>query len=51
MGTPPIFKIVAPEESPAPGKGGKCPKPEEDYKQSKKKGQKGIKPHDLIKNK
>jgi hypothetical protein len=43
--------MIAPEESPAPGKGGKQPKPEGDNKENKKKGTKGDKPWDLIKNK
>ncbi len=50
MDIPPTFKMIALEESPAPGKGGKCPKPEGDNKQNKKKGTKGDKPWDLIKN-
>jgi hypothetical protein len=46
----PILKIIAPEESPAPRKGGRHPKLEGDNKQNKKKGKQGDKPHDLIKN-
>jgi hypothetical protein len=37
MDLPSTFKIVAPEEFPAPGKGGKHPKPEGDNKQKTKR--------------
>jgi hypothetical protein len=49
MDLPPTFKMIAPEESSAPGKGGKHPKLEGDNKQNKKKGKKDNTSHKLIK--